>query len=78
MPIEYGNHEKLQAELREKLRRAEKIIDFALYHVNTCPVAFLKKNFNDAGDNYFLPQETNRQKLDVFYQIEKYFHQRAN
>ncbi|MFT3910719.1 MAG: site-specific integrase [Ferruginibacter sp.] len=72
LPEELGNYEKLQAELREKLRRAEKLIDYALYHANTCPVAFLKKNFNEPGDNYFLPKETNREKLDVFYQIEKY------
>ncbi|MEO6667872.1 MAG: phage integrase SAM-like domain-containing protein [Ferruginibacter sp.] len=72
LPVEYGNPEKLQAALREKLRRAEKLIDYALYHANTCPVEFIKKNFNQVGDHYFLDQETNRQKLDVFHQIEKY------
>lgn len=72
LPNEYGDPEKLESDLREKLRRAEKIVDFALKNANTCPVRFLKKNFKLAGDKYFEQAGYNYYKLDVFYQIEKY------
>ena len=69
LPGEYGDPLKLEADLREKLRRAEKIVDYALQNTNTCPIRFLKKNFKQAGDRYFEQVGYNHQKLDVFYQI---------
>ena len=72
LPDEFGDIEKLEAELREKLRRAEKIVDYAVYNANTCPMRFLKKNFKQAGDRYLEQVGYQSHKLDIFYQIEKY------
>lgn len=72
LPKEYGNAESLEAELRDKLRHAEKLIDYALKHANTCPVKFLKRNFLNRDDRYLQAVGYDFQKLDVFYQIDKY------
>ncbi len=72
LPPEFGSYEKLNAELREKLRRGERLVDYALVYGNTCSVQFLKKNFNGSGDNYTDQPTSSYKKLDVFYQIEKY------
>ena len=78
LPGEYGDPLKLEADLREKLRRAEKIVDYALQNTNTCPIRFLKKNFKQAGDRYFEQAGYDPQKLDVFYQIEKYIRDKTD
>jgi hypothetical protein len=72
LPAECGNHEILKAELRERLRRAEMLVDYALKNANTCPVRFLKRNFKQAGNQYLRQVGYDFQKLDVFYQIDKY------
>ena len=46
LPKEYGDATNLEDGLREKLRHAEKLVDYALKNANTCPLRFLKKNFN--------------------------------
>ncbi|HEY2721593.1 MAG TPA: phage integrase SAM-like domain-containing protein [Chitinophagaceae bacterium] len=71
LPAEFGNKEKLEAQLREKLRTAEKLIDYALQN-SICPMRFLKKNFRQGDDNYLVRVEDDRQKLNVFYRIDKY------
>jgi hypothetical protein len=72
LPKEYGDVTNLEDELREKLRHAEKLVDYALKNANTCPRRFLKKNFKQAGDHYLQMVGYDFQKLDVFYQIDKY------
>jgi hypothetical protein len=73
LPSEYGDSVKIDADLRENLRRAEYLIDYALKNANTCPIRFLKKNFKLAGNNYFQQVGYDADKLDVFYQIEKIY-----
>jgi hypothetical protein len=72
LPAEYGNSQLLEVTLRENLRKAEKLVDYAVKKNNLCPMRFLKKNFRE-GDNFYLEQlDYDHHKLDVFYQIEKY------
>ncbi len=72
LPAEFGDHKTLGAQLREQLRKAEKIIDFALTKANTCPVHFLKKNFRKPDDKYMEQVGYEYNKLNVFYQIDDY------
>ena len=72
LPKEYGDVSNLEDLLREKLRQAEKLVDYALKQANTCPLRFLKKNFKQAGDYYLQQVGYDFQKLDVFYQIDQY------
>ncbi len=53
-------------------------MDYALQNANTCPIRFLKKNFKQAGDRYFEQVGYDPQKLDVFYQIEKYIRDKTD
>jgi hypothetical protein len=50
LPLEYGDPVNLEANLREKIRRAENLVDFALKEGNTCPLKILKRNFAQKGD----------------------------
>jgi Phage integrase SAM-like domain len=72
LPKEYGDPEILEIDLRDKLRRAEKLIDYALVQKNTCPLKFLKKNFRTAGDKYLEQVGYDRGKLCLFNQIDCY------
>jgi hypothetical protein len=45
LPAEYGNILSLETALREKVRRAEKLIDYAIKKTKVCPLKFLKTNF---------------------------------
>ena len=72
LPSEYGNVDLLETALREKLRRAESIVDYAVRKTHTCPMRFLKRNF-PLADSWKLEQmdDSSRQQ-DVFYQLDQY------
>jgi len=72
LPKEYGDPEILEIDLRDKLRRAETLVDHALVQKNTCPIKFLKKNFRAAGDKYLEQVGYDRKKLCLFNQIDSY------
>lgn len=46
LPIEYGDVDSLETILREKLRKAENTVDYAIRRTHMCPMRFLKWNFN--------------------------------
>ncbi|MBX9781765.1 MAG: hypothetical protein K2X48_00590 [Chitinophagaceae bacterium] len=46
LPLEYGNIRLLETTLTQKLRKAEDMVSYALKQKNTCPMKFLKENFN--------------------------------
>ncbi|QEC69264.1 site-specific integrase [Panacibacter ginsenosidivorans] len=72
LPAEYGGVLSLETSLREKVRRAEKLVDYAIKRSKICPATFLKTNFL-GNDNFYLESvDYDKQKMDVFYQIEKY------
>lgn len=77
LPVEYGAYDKLEAYLREKLRNAEKLVDYALQHA-ICPVRFLKNNFRIKDFTYLEKVGYNHSKLDVFYQIDRYIRDKLN
>jgi hypothetical protein len=72
LPDKFGDHKMLGAELREQLRKAEKLIDFALTKGNTCPAQFLKKHFRKPNDKYLDQVGYDFNKLNLFYQIDDY------
>lgn len=72
LPTEYGNVDTLETALREKLRKAESMVDYAVRKTHTCPMRFLKRNFRLA-DTWKLEQMDDANKhQDVFYQIDQY------
>lgn len=62
----------METVLREKLRKAASMVDYAIRKTHTCPMRFLKRNFGLA-DNWKLEQmvDANRHQ-DVFYQLDQY------
>jgi integrase-like protein len=72
LPAEYGDPAILEANLREKLRKAESMVDHALKIRHTCPMRFLKRNFGLACTWKIEQMEFGERKLDVFFQIEQY------
>lgn len=72
LPELYGKVYDLELQLREKARRAEQIVDYALRHANTDPLHFLKKHFKNAADHYLQYVGYDLSKRDVFYQIDMY------
>jgi integrase len=77
LPAEYGESDKLEAHLREKLRNAEKLVDYALQNA-ICPLRFLKNNFRFKDFTYLEKVGYNHCKLDVFYQIDRYMRDKVN
>src|SRR5215204_1409199 len=55
LPVEYGSVVLLEVTLRENLRKAEKLVDYAVKKNNLSPMRFLKNNFREA-DNLHLEQ----------------------
>lgn len=72
LPVEFGQVKELEAELREKIRQAEKLIDYAIRSLNTCPVRFLKRNFKRSINLYPDYTDYDKNKLNVFSQIDLY------
>lgn len=71
LPAQYGDPKSLQANLRQKYRLAEQIVDYAL-HDNTDPVRFLKRRFKEGGVHYDQPVNYDNNVLNVFYQMDLY------
>jgi hypothetical protein len=71
LPAQYGDPKSIEADLREKLRRAGQIVDYAL-HDNTDPVRFLKRYFKEGDVQYEQHVDYNKNIKDVFCQIDLY------
>ena len=72
LPARYGEAENLQKQLEDMLRKAERIVLYAIKHGHDCPLAFLKRNFH-LPDCWDLDQlEVDDNNLSVFYQIDRY------
>jgi hypothetical protein len=72
LPAEYGNVDALETILREYLRKAESMVDYATRKTHSCPMWFLKRNFK-LPENWKLEQMDDANKhQDVFYQIDQY------
>src|SRR5438445_13844475 len=41
LPVEYGDVDSMETTLREKLRKAENMVDYAIKRTHTCPMRFL-------------------------------------
>lgn len=76
LPIDYGVADKLEAQLREKLRNAEKLVDYSLQN-SICPLRFLKNNFGFSDFTFLEKVGYDHSKLDVFYQIDQYIHDKS-
>lgn len=72
LPTTYGNSEFLNNLLREKLRRAEDIVDHGLKKRDGCPMEFLKNNFGLNGSWKMDQMHDDKKSLDVFYNIDLY------
>lgn len=72
LPSEFGDVQILETSLTQKLRKAEDMVSYALKRRNTCPMTFLKENFN-RNDKWRLEQMSDEKKsLDVFCNIDDY------
>jgi hypothetical protein len=72
LPTGFGNVPELENNLTEKLRKAEDMITYALKQKDTCPMKFLKDNFN-LQENWKLEQMSDAEKnLDVYWNIDDY------
>ncbi len=72
LPSQYGNVNELQISLTEKLRKVEDMVEYGIKKRRTCPMRFLKENFN-LQKNWKLDQMSDLKKnLDVYYNIEDY------
>lgn len=72
LPTEYGNLVALENTLTQKLRKAEDMVSYALRQRNTCPMKFLKENFNLDGKWGFEQMSDEQKSLDVFWNIDDY------
>lgn len=77
LPPEYGNVAALEAILREKLRKAESMVDYAIQKARTCPMRFLKRNFRLADNWKFEMMDDSNRHQDVFYQLDQYIHDKS-
>jgi integrase len=72
LPPQYDNANELQISLTEKLRKAEDMVEYAVKKRNTCPMQFLKENFQ-LQKNWQLQQMSSEEKnLDIFWNIDDY------
>lgn len=72
LPPEFGDVQILETSLTQKLRKAEDMVSYAMKRRNTCPMKFLKENFN-RNDKWGLEQLSDEKKsLDVFCNIDDY------
>ncbi len=72
LPPDYGNITELENNLTEKLRKAEDMVSYALKQKNTCPMKFLKENFNLDSKWGFEQMSDEQNSLDVFWNIYDY------
>ena len=72
LPVQFGDAAKLQTELTAKLRKTEDMITHARKQKHTCPMKFLKENFN-LQENWKLDQMSDSKKnLDIYFNIDDY------
>ncbi len=72
LPTQYGKVVELQTELTTKFRKAEDMVTYALNQRNTCPMKFLKDNFQ-LQENWKLEQMFDAEKnLNVYWNIDDY------
>jgi Phage integrase SAM-like domain/Arm DNA-binding domain len=72
LPVKFGNVDKLQTTLTQKLRKAEDMVGYALKQKKTCPMKFLKENFT-LDDKWGFEQMMGEQNsLDVYWNIDEY------
>ncbi len=72
LPTEYGDVQILETSLTQKLRKAEDMVSYALKRRNTCPMKFLKENFNRNDKWDFEQMSDEKKSLDVFCNIDDY------
>lgn len=72
LPTEYGDVQILETSLTQKLRKAEDMVSYALKRKNTCPMKFLKENFNRNDKWDFEQMSDEKKSLDVFCNIDDY------
>lgn len=72
LPTEYGDVQILETSLTQKLRKAEDMVSYALKRKNTCPMKFLKENFNRNDKWGFEQMSDEKKSLDVFCNIDDY------
>ena len=72
LPHQFGDVDKLQILLTQKLRKAEDMVSYALKQRKTCPMKFLKENFNLDGKWGFEQMKDEQKTLDVFWNIDDY------
>ncbi len=72
LPPQFGNVDNLQTVLTQKLRKAEDMVSYAVKQKNTCPMKFLKENFNLDGKWGFEQMSDEKKSLDVFWNIDEY------
>jgi seryl-tRNA(Sec) selenium transferase len=72
LPLAFGNGQQLETGNTEKLRKAEYMVTYALKQRSTCPMKFLKENFQ-LHKNWKLEQMSDVEKnLDVYFHIDDY------
>jgi hypothetical protein len=72
LPVQFGDAAKLQTNLTAKLRKAEDMITHSRKQKHTCPMKFLKENFN-LQENWKLDQMSDSKKnLDIYFNIDDY------
>lgn len=72
LPTEYGNVDALETILREQMRKAESMVDYAIRKTHICPMRFLKRNLS-LPDGWDLAQmDDSNRRQDVFYQLDQY------
>jgi Phage integrase SAM-like domain/Arm DNA-binding domain len=72
LPVKFGNVDKLQTTLTQKLRKAEDMVCYALKQKNTCPMKFLKENFTLDDKWSFEQMMAEQNSLDVYFNIDDY------
>lgn len=72
LPHQFGDVDKLQILLTQKLRKAEDMVSYALKERKACPMKFLKENFNLDGKWGFEQMKDEQKILDVFWNIDDY------
>jgi integrase len=77
LPAVYGNVEKLESTLTEKLRKAEDMVREAQKR-KICPLNFLKLNFPLAHQWKIEQLKENKNDLDVFHNIDLYIEERRS
>lgn len=72
LPPQFGNVDNLQTTLTQKLRKAEDMVSYAMKQNSTCPMKFLKENFDLTEKWSFNQMSDDKKSLDVFWNIDDY------